>query len=173
MRMLSWTLALAATCFFTAIAPASAATVTYTGTNIAYDVVDLGSGEYDGIAIGEVSDGVDTFNFELSAFVNFIDPPVGDLFITELGSFDEVLSGFLEGVEIGTDYVAFVFGNLTGSAAGMFASKARVVFTDFAWNAPSGFATVTVAPIPLPATALLLLSGMAGVMVMARKRKAA
>jgi hypothetical protein len=171
--MLSWTLALAMTCLFAAIAPASAATVTYSGTNIAYSVISFGPNELDGVAIGEVSDGVDTFKFELSAFISLIDPPDGSLLITELVGGDVVLDGLLQGIEIGSDYVALLFGNLQGSAAAMFGSKARVVFTEYNPNAPSGIATVTVAPIPLPATALLLLSGMAGVIVVARKRKAA
>jgi hypothetical protein len=173
MRMLSWTLALAATCFFAAIAPASAATVTYTGTGVAYDVTDLGMGEYDGYASGEVTDGVDTFDFIVSAIVNLIDPPVGDLFITEQVGGAVILDGLLESIEVGTDYVALIFGDLQGSASAMFGSKARVVFTDFAWNAATGAASVTVAPVPLPATAVLLLSGMAGVLVLSRKRKAA
>jgi hypothetical protein len=173
MRMLSWTLALAATCFFAAIAPATAATVTYTGTGVAYDVLDLGSGEYDGSAIGTVTDGVDDFDFFVSALVSLIDPPVGNLLITELGGGAVILDGLLEDIEVGADYVALIFGDLQGSASAMFGSKARVVFKDFAWNAATGVASVTVAPVPLPATAVLLLSGMAGVMVMSRKRKAA
>jgi hypothetical protein len=173
MRVLSWTMALAATCFFAAIAPASAATVTYTGTDVSYEVISFGPNELDGAASGEVTDGIDLFDFFVIAIVSLIDPPDGSLLITEQVGGAVVLDGLLESIEIESDYVALLFGNLQGSAAGMFGSKARVVFTDYDPNKPQGTSSVTVAPVPIPATALLLLSGIAGVLVLSRKRKAA
>lgn len=175
MRVLSWTLALAATCLFAAIAPApaSAATVTFTGTDVGYEVFSFGPNELDGVASGEVTDGVDLFDFFVIAIVSLIDPPDGSLLISEQVGGAVVLDGLLQGIEIGADYVALIFGDLQGSAAAMFGSQARVVFTDYDVNSPIGTASVTVAPIPLPASALLLLSGVAGVVAMARKRKAA
>jgi hypothetical protein len=70
-----------------------------------------------------------------------------------------------------------MFGSLTGDGAAMFGGKARVVFTDYDPNSLTGTTSVTVssvspvAAIPLPASALLLLSGM-GALAVARKRKA-
>jgi hypothetical protein len=175
--MLSWTLALAATCFLAVTAPASAATI-LTGTGLDYGL-DVGMG--DGSAIGEVSDGTDTYLFELGVILDLLDPmnPIdGDLFITLLPDNDPVfLAGFLEEIEIGDDFVALMFGSLTGDGAAMFGGKARVVFTDYDPNSLTGTTSVTVssvspvAAIPLPASALLLLSGM-GALAVARKRKA-
>jgi len=171
MRLLSLMLAITATCFFAGVAPVSAATVTFTG-NVEY-LIDLPLDAVDGLAEGEVTDGVETFDFSLSVFLNLIDPPVGSLFITEQGTFDEILGGMLESLDFGIDYVALLFGDLTGSAAGMFGSKALVVFRDFDPTSLGGDTSVTISPIPLPASAVLLLSGLGGVLVLARRRKAA
>lgn len=172
MKMLSWTLALAATCFLAISAPPPASAATLSGTDVVLSA-DIGAGF--GSAVGTVTDGMDLFNFEVIALFDPLDPlnaPMASLFITDM-NFDSYLDGLLQSVEVGADYVALLFGDLMGSGAAMFGSTARVVFTDFALNNPFVTASVTIAPIPLPATALLLLSGMGGVVVVARKRKVA
>jgi hypothetical protein len=171
MRLLSWTLAIAATCFLAVVAPASAATVAFTG-HVEY-LIDLLPDAVDGSADGEVTDGGETFDFSVFAYISLIDPPVGDLFITEQGTGVEILGGLLHSFDIDVDYVALLFGDLTGSAAGMFGSKALVVFRDFDPTSLGGDTSVTISPIPLPASAVLLLSGLGGVLVLARRRKAA
>jgi len=174
MKMLSWTLALAATCFLAVTAPASAATV-LTGTGLDYDL-DLGFGV--GSAIGMVNDGTDDYSFDLSVIFDPIDPETsldGEVLITLLPGNDPVLlAGLLEEVEVGANFVALLFGTLSGDGAAMFGSQALIVFTGFNPRSTTGTTSVTVssvAAIPLPASALLLLSGM-GALAVARKRKA-
>jgi hypothetical protein len=100
------------------------------------------------------------------------------------GGFDplqEFLTGLSTQVEVGSDYLAVLFGGLTGQGQPSFGKRALVVISNIVGTpGPGGVVSATgditvsaVSVIPLPATAPLLLGALGAVALVRRRRAAA
>lgn len=142
--------------------------------------LSIGSGE----AFGLTTDGA--YDLFLSGFFDANtqgDNPVDvDLTLTDLSTFDVAVNAReLEEVEIGAGLVALLFGDLTGGSAGGFTGgKLLAILIDPAFPALAGDAAKfelrrldDLGVIPLPATAPLLIGGLAALGLMRRRSRAA
>ena len=102
------------------------------------------------------------------------------LSLTDLTAIDTTLDArSLEDIEVGSGYLALLFGDLIGTAAPQFTGgKLLAILGDPAFPAISGTGTFELRSlddlgvIPLPAAAPLLLSGLGALAVAARRRRA-
>jgi hypothetical protein len=170
------TLLAAACAFGLSVVPAQATTLTGT---VDYDLEVFADDTVFGSALGTLDPasvpGGDLL--ELSILVDTSFGLFGNLFITDLTSFDVFLEGELLSYMLGTGSVALTFGDLTGTGTGLFGAQVVVTLFDpaFSYAGPdlySGAAAVSigsVVPIPLPAGGLLLLTALAGTLAVQRR----
>lgn len=136
-----------------------------------------------GLAIGGTSD--DAFLFEISGTFDPGTPgdnPFGvNLLLTDANSFETAISAIrLEDIEVGAGFVALLFGDLIGTAAGGFTGgKLLAILRDPAFPAfpaltgDAGFELRRLddlTPIPLPAALPLALAGLGALALAGRQR---